>query len=64
MKMNNISRAKIALNFYIKKAWEAAGLNWDGDNDGEVNAIVEDIVAGIKAEMLKGSDEKEGDADE
>ena len=38
-------------------------MGWDGDNEAEVNAIVEDIVAGIKKELkeekLNGGDKNE-----
>ncbi len=49
--MKNILNAKRALNYYMRKAWEAGGLSWDRDNEVEVNAIVDDIVAGIKKEI-------------
>ncbi len=51
MRVSNISNAKRALNYYMRKAWEAGGLSWDSDNEAEVNAIVENIVDGIKEEM-------------
>ncbi len=57
--MSNISNAKRVLNYYMRKAWEAGGLRWDSDNEVEVNAIVQDIVDGIKEELLKESGEKE-----
>ncbi len=59
---SNIQDAKIALNFYIREAWKATGLKWWNDNEAEVNAIVDDIVAGIKKELkeeLKKGDESE-----
>lgn len=55
--MNNISDAKRILNYYIRKAWEAAGLRWDSDNEAEINAIVDEIVVGIKQEMSKESED-------
>jgi len=55
--MNNISDAKRLLNYYIRRAWEAGGLRWDSDNEAEVNAIVDEIVSGIKKEILKESEE-------
>jgi hypothetical protein len=37
------------LAWYLRKAWEAAGLDWTSDNDMEVD----DIVAGIQNEMRR-----------
>jgi hypothetical protein len=34
-------RAEDLLVWYVCKAWEAAGLKWDGDNDSEVRSIVD-----------------------
>ncbi|MCM1287948.1 MAG: hypothetical protein NC240_06515 [Clostridium sp.] len=49
--MGNISDAKRILNHYFRKAWEAGGLYWDSDNEAEVNAIVDEMVTGIKKEL-------------
>lgn len=35
------------LQFYIKTAWEASGLQWTDDNDREVEAIVDAILEEI-----------------
>lgn len=31
-----IGTATTLLTYYMKTAWEAAGLSWDSDNDSEV----------------------------
>ena len=28
------------LRYYIKTAWENAGLNWDNDNDAEIEELI------------------------
>ena len=51
-------RAVSGLTFYIKKAWDEAGLQFGGDNYAEVAGIVDDIVtaadslSGIKARKI------------
>lgn len=50
--MDGIAEAKRLLNYYIRKAWEAGGLHWDSDNEAEVEGIVDDLVTGIKKEIL------------
>ena len=39
------------LQFYMAKAWEAAGLKWQGDNDAETAAVVELIVSAAREEL-------------
>ena len=40
-----IGTATDLLTYYLRTAWEAAGLSWDRDNDTEVGAIIEAIAA-------------------
>jgi hypothetical protein len=42
--MSQNDKAADLLVFYMAKAWESAGLTWQGDNDSEVRAIVDLIV--------------------
>ncbi|MCM1171303.1 MAG: hypothetical protein NC393_04160 [Clostridium sp.] len=51
MSSSKISDAKKILNYYFCKAWKAGGLSWDSDNEAEINAAVDEMVTGIKAEM-------------
>jgi hypothetical protein len=37
-------RAEDLLVWYVRKAWEAAGLKWDSDNDSEVRVIVDSVL--------------------
>jgi hypothetical protein len=39
-----IGTATDLLTYYLRTAWEAAGLSWDRDNDTEVGAIIEAIA--------------------
>jgi hypothetical protein len=43
-----IGTATHLLIHYMRTAWEAAGLNWDSDNDSEVEQLVEAIVNASK----------------
>ena len=49
-------RAEDLLVFYVRKAWEAAGLKWDSDNDSEVRSIVD---AALDAALLDAKAEVE-----
>ena len=51
---NRIEKAKYALVFYMKRAWEHNNMIFDGDNEAEVKTIIDDIVAGILEEIKKG----------
>ena len=42
-----IGTATDLLTYYLRTAWEAAGLSWDRDNDTEIGAIIEAISATI-----------------
>lgn len=42
--MSRRDDAKQSLRYYLRKAWEAAGLEWGSDNDAEVDNIVDDIA--------------------
>ena len=57
--MNKIEKAKSTLVHYFRTVWQEAGLKWDSDNVTEVEGIVDDIAAGIRAET-----EERQDADE
>lgn len=37
-------RATRVLVYYLRTAWERAGLKWERDNESEVRGIVTDIV--------------------
>lgn len=50
-------RAANLLQFYMAKAWETAGLPWQGDNDAEVTAMVEHITEAAR-ERLPALDRK------
>ena len=36
--------AQRTLVFYVRTAWEKAGLKWEADNESEVRGIVDDII--------------------
>ncbi len=38
------ARAVRLLTHYVRMPWEAAGLKWDGDNDGEMEALVDELI--------------------
>lgn len=50
-------QAAHTLKYYFRELWEQAGLKFSGDNEAEIEGIIEDIKQGIvfevKAEMLK-----------
>lgn len=41
---SNASHAKSLLVFYLRQVYESAGLQWDTDNEAEVDTIVEGII--------------------
>lgn len=43
-----IGTATSLLSYYMKTAFEAAGLNWSSDNDSEVEQMVEAIINASK----------------
>jgi hypothetical protein len=38
-----LERARNGLRYYVRSAWQAAGLAWTADNQAEVDCIVDDI---------------------
>jgi hypothetical protein len=41
-------RAAQLLRFYIRHAWEAAGKRWDGDNDAEIEVLVDALIGAAR----------------
>ena len=39
--------AREYLTYYMQRAWQAAGIGWDGDNEAEVATIIDCIEAEI-----------------
>jgi hypothetical protein len=48
-------QAENLLVHYISRAWEAAGLNWDSDNDSEVRLIVDNLTEVAVAEVRESA---------
>ena len=56
--MNCIREAQKSLVYYFKRVWEEAGLRWDSDNQGEIEALVEDIISATLKEAEPLIDQK------
>jgi hypothetical protein len=37
------------LRHYLRLPWERAGLRWDGDNEGEIEALVDCLIGAAVA---------------
>ena len=42
------NKAKEILVYYIRKAWEAAGLKWDNDNTAKVETVIDLILQEVE----------------
>ena len=60
--MDSIANAKILLNYYMRKSWEASGLLWDSDNESDIDSMVDAIVEGVKQEILTSVERENADA--
>ena len=52
-----IGRAAYLMRFYLQQVYEAAGLRWDGDNDAEIQDMIECIVNAAKQEMAQAMEQ-------
>lgn len=53
--------AKHLLNYYMKKAWENAGLKWDNDNSVEVDGIIDAIRDGVEEQISNANRRNDND---
>ena len=60
--MDSIANAKILLNYYMRKSWEASGLLWDSYNESDIDSMVDAIVEGVKQEILTSVERENADA--
>lgn len=45
--MDYANEAKRTLSYYLRTVWREAGLNWDSDNQSEVNGIVDSLIEAV-----------------
>lgn len=50
--MDRAESAKATLRYYFRRTFLAAGLPWNGDNDAEISAAVDDL---LEAAYLHGN---------
>ena len=60
--MDSIANAKILLNYYMRKSWEASGLLWDSCNESDIDSLVNAIVEGVKQEISTNAERENADA--
>ena len=53
-------KAELALQYYFKRVWRAAGLCYDSDNDAEIGGIIDDIRTGVEHDILAKLNEQKG----
>lgn len=49
--------ARDYLTYYMQRAWQAAGIGWDGDNEAEVATIIDCIEAEIDRKIKAALEE-------
>lgn len=64
MATSEISRNQAVklLRFYLKSTRLAAGLTWDGDNDGEIEMLIDYIIDAATQRMDEEKNDQEAES--
>lgn len=59
MKQSHEDRAKELAKYYFQLIAERAGVEWDSDNDAEIECLVNAIISASVSETLRIGDRRE-----